>query len=69
MRIFCTFLKSYFNMRYLTVIILKLFFYFILTYGNIWLFELKNAYLFVLNLKIYLHSSHIVPVQSFNSKG
>ena len=45
-----------------------------LTYGDIWLFELKYANLFVLYLKSYLHSSHIAPVQltvrakNFNSK-
>ena len=56
-------------MRYLTVITIKLFFIVFLTYGSIWLFELTNAYLFVLHLKSYLNSSHIAPVQSFNSKG
>ena len=39
-------------MRYLTLIIIKKIFIAFSSYGNIWLFELKYAYLFVFYLKI-----------------
>ena len=38
-------------------------------YADIWLFELKNSNFFVLYLKSYLHLSHLVRGQAFNSKG
>ena len=49
------FLKSYFNMRYLTVIIVIFFIITFLTYGGVWLFELKISNFFVHYLKSYLH--------------
>ena len=49
--IFRSLLKSCFNMRYLTVIIITFFYIKSLTYGDIWLFELKNAHYFVLSSK------------------
>jgi hypothetical protein len=56
-------------MRYLTVIIIHFFFIIFLTYGDSWLFELKNSDNFVLYLKSYLHLSHFAHGQAFNSKG
>ena len=46
-------MKSCFYMRY---------------YGSIWLFEFKQWYIFK-KWTICLHSSHLEPVQAFNSKG
>jgi hypothetical protein len=54
-------------MRYLTVIIIHFFIITFLTYGDIWLFELKNSNFCVLYLESYLHLSHLSHEQAFNS--
>jgi hypothetical protein len=46
-------------MHYLTVIVINFLIIIFLTYGDIWLFELKKSNFLVLYFKAYLHSTHL----------